>query len=257
MGTILSTLSKFPKSSTFLLSSLLLTLYNRYQSQKYRKAILKRIREKRDPETPLTKDFSPYTLNLPGAPTKTLIQGGPSTPLLAFTDSLGLEIAVYHWPATNGNVNGPCLLLCHGLDINAESEFCIRPGHLWEGSWQKELCDAGFNVYGWDHHGMGRSESVMTSDHRTTCYDFNDYINTAVQMRKIVGYRHPKSKVFLHGQSLGGCIAIRTAQRHPSLFHGLSLACPAVFLEKIKKVRWLILCYSITIFVNFFINLLM
>ena len=211
-----------------------LTIYNRYQAAKYNLGVLKRKKEKRDRETPLTKELYPYQLQI-GAPSTTLIHGGPDTPLLAFTDSLGFEIAAYFWPATNGNKDGPCLLLCHGLDVNAESEFCIRPGHHWEGSWQKHLCDAGFNVYGWDHHAMGRSESIMQSNHRTVCYDFEDYTDVTLQMTSIVKRRHAHSKIFLHGQSLGGCVAVRAVERRPELFAGLSLACPAVYLEKLKK----------------------
>ena len=234
MGSILSIMATYGKSTACFTFALALTVYNRYQSSKYRRAVDEREAEGRSKETPKTKDFFPLQLDI-GAPKRTLIQGGPDTPLLAFTDSLGLEIATYHWPATNGDKDGPVVMLCHGLDVNAESEFCIRPGHHWEGSWQKHLCDAGFNVYGWDHHGMGRSESVMVSDHRTVCYNFDDYVDVAVQCRKIVGSRHPNSKIFMHGQSLGGCVAIRTAERHPTLFDGLSLACPAVYLEKVKQ----------------------
>ena len=233
MGAVISTLSKHPKSSIFYAAALTLTLYNRYQSSKYRSAVAKRTKEKRSREEPLTHDFYPYQLDI-GAPKTTLIQGGPDTPLLAFTDSLGLEIGSYYWPATNGNAHAPCVLLCHGLDVNVESEFCIRPGHHWQGSWQKALCDAGFNVYGWDHHSMGRTESTMTSDHRTVSYDFEDYVDVVFQLRKIVTTRHPRSKIFVHGQSLGGCIAVRAAERHPELFAGVSLACPAVYLQKLK-----------------------
>ena len=235
MGIMLSRLAKNPKSSIALLLAVALTIYNRFQSRKYRHAVAKRQREKRSREIPLTRDFYPYQdKSNTGAPKQTLITGGPKTPILAFTDSLGLEIGSYYWPATNGNKDAPCVLLCHGLDVNVESEFCIRPGHHWKGSWQKAMCDAGFNVYGWDHHSMGRTESTMTSNHRTVCYDFEDYVDTLFQCRKIVTTRHPNSKIFLHGQSLGGCIAVRAAERHPEFFAGVSLACPAVFLQKIK-----------------------
>jgi alpha-beta hydrolase superfamily lysophospholipase len=236
MGIIFSKLPALPisKSRLALALALGLTLYNRYQSKKYRNAVERRKLENRSREQAKSRKLYLYNLNLPGAPLKTLINGGPETPLLAFTDSLGLQVAAYHWPSSNGDTNAPCVMLCHGLDVNVESEFCIRPGHHWKGSWQKALCDAGFNVYGWDHHSMGRTESIMTSNHRTVCYEFDDYVDVLFQFRNIVTARHPQSKIFLHGQSLGGCIAVRAAERHPSMFAGVSLACPAVYLQKLK-----------------------
>ena len=127
-------------------------------------------------------------------------------------------------------------MFVHGLDINVESEFCKRPGHLWDhpATWLKQFCDAGFEVYGFDHHSMGRSESVMTGGLRSQCYCFDDYVDVTLQLRNLLAARHPGAPIFIHGQSMGGCVAVRAVQRRPDLFAGLSAACPALYLEKVK-----------------------
>ena len=242
---------------TFLTTGAL--LYKRYQRRKYergvaaRKARANTIGEGLDArELPLESALRPYQ-PVPGAPTSLLMKRAPQTPLLGFKDSLGLEICVYHWPATKGYTSTQggkrvaprgVVILAHGLDLNVESEWSLRPGHHWEGSWIQGFCDAGFDVYGWDHHSMGRSESVCTSNLRSQCFDYFDYVDVLIQLRYLIGQRYHKENeekgepllpIFLQGQSMGGLVSVLAAQKHPELFSGLSVNCPALHLEKIKK----------------------
>ena len=217
-------------------------LYRWYQGRKYNNACEARQREGRSRERALDKKLRPYR-PVPGSPLRQLIEHAPQSPLLGFTDSLGLEICVYHWPATNKVGSHPkagVVMMAHGLDINAESEWCPRPGHHWEGSWIKGFCDAGFDVYGWDHHSMGRSESVCTSNLRSQCFQYTDYVDVCIQLVHLINARYQRDSgelvpIFLQGQSMGGLVSVLAAQRHPELFAGLSVNCPAMYLEKIKK----------------------
>ena len=54
-------------------------------------------------------------------PLQRTLTDGPQAPLECFTDSLGLDIIVYSWPA-NSPTKG-VILFCHGLDAFAEAEF--------------------------------------------------------------------------------------------------------------------------------------
>ena len=220
-------------------------IYKRYQRSKYDSAVTARAQEKRTRERPLDGALRAYR-PVEGAPLRMLMKGAPQTPLLGFRDSLGLEICVYHWPATKGSTGKTAtprgvVMMAHGLDINAESEWSPRPGHHWEGSWIKGFCDAGFDVYGWDHHSMGRSESVCTSNLRSQCYDYFDYVDVVIQLRYLLGQKYhtditePLLPIFLQGQSMGGLVSVLAAQKHPELFSGLAVNCPAMYLEKIKQ----------------------
>lgn len=225
-----------------LVAILCVFLYKWYQGRKYNIGLAERRKAKRSRECALSKELRAYRPVL-GTPTHQLIKGAHQKPLLGFTDSLGLEICVYYWPATKKTGTKPkagIVMMAHGLDINAESEWCHRPGHHWDGSWIKGFCDAGFDVYGWDHPSMGRSESVCTSNLRSQCFDYMDYVDVCIQLRHLISARYQSGDsesvpIFLQGQSMGGLVSVLAAQRHPELFAGLSVNCPAMYLEKIKK----------------------
>ena len=170
-------------------------------------------------------------------PLQRTLTDGPQAPLECFTDSLGLDIIVYSWPA-NSPTKG-VILFCHGLDAFAEAEFAKRPGLAegkgYRGSWLELLNDAGYLLYSFDYQGMGFSESAVDGL-RSVCFDYDDYVDEAVQLQKLLRERHPKLPMGIMGTSMGGCVALLTAERlPPDTFFAVAVCCPAVGrFEKLK-----------------------
>ena len=164
--------------------------------------------------------------------------------ILEFTSALGLRIAVYQWKAKTTQPAIGCVMLFHGSGCWAESEFAKRPGlrvHLgYQNSWIEALNDAGFDVIAHDCNGHGRSESVADGA-RSMCYAFNDYVDEAVQLRRLLGERaaYDGVPIFALGQSMGAAIALLTAERCASsldnAFAGICLCSPALRFEDLKK----------------------
>jgi hypothetical protein len=152
------------------------------------------------------------------------LRDGPTQPLpiLEFTDSLGMRIAVSSWMATTGARRKGVAILLHGQGCWSESEFAKRPGlarHLgYRGSWIEALNDAGWDCWSFDYTGHGHSESVQDGA-RSMAYAYDDYVDEAVQLRALLGARSEYADASLRwallGQSMGACVGLLTAERIP------------------------------------------
>ena len=189
---------------------------------KYTAAVARRA-SRNKPLSPLR----PKPADMP--PLQRTLQDGPQAPLECFTDSLGLNIIVYSWPATH--TPKAVILLCHGLDCFAESDLAKRPGLVndegYRGSWFEVLNDAGYLIYSFDYQGMGYSESVIDGL-RSMCFDYDDYVDEAVQLQSLLKERHPALPMVVMGGSMGGAVALLTAERTPQSFAAAVVWCPAV-----------------------------
>ena len=105
------------------------------------------------------------------------------------------------------------VVLVHGY-----GEHIGRYGHVAEA-----LNDAGWNVYGLDHVGHGRSEGerVLIPDFTPVVED----VHTVVGRAKAA---NPGLPVAMIGHSMGGMIAARYAQLHPGELAALVLSGPVI-----------------------------
>jgi alpha-beta hydrolase superfamily lysophospholipase len=91
----------------------------------------------------------------------------------------------------------------------------------------ERLNEAGFAVYGLDHHGHGRSDGKKRG--RITLgpavADLDQLIVTVSKAR------NPKLPQFLLGHSLGGAIALRYAMAHQNRLTGLALSAPLAAVD--------------------------
>ena len=167
---------------------------------KYRSAVARR--QSRDKPLSGLREKPP---DMP--PLKRTLQDGPQDGLEVFTDALGLDIIVYSWPAARAQKPKAVLLVCHGLDCFAESDLANRPGLVdgtgYKGSWLEALNEAGYLIYSFDYQGMGYSESVIDG-WRSMCFDYDDYVDEAVQLQGLLKERHPTLPMAVVGGSMGG-----------------------------------------------------
>lgn len=129
----------------------------------------------------------------------------------------GLQLHTRHWPATT-TARGQ-LLIVHGLGEHIE-----RYAHV-----AAALNAAGWDVYGWDHRGHGKSQGRKGDipSHDAMLHD------TA---RVIDAVRRPGARFVLLGHSMGGAVAARFAaealQNQPAAWSrpldGLVLSSPAL-----------------------------
>lgn len=171
---------------------------------------------------------------------------GPATPPETFLSSLGLRIFVYSWPPSGayaGKRPKAIILYNPGLDTCGDVDLCRR-GRLrdrvgYVGSWINCLCERGFLVYSYDYSGMGRSDGVAKSwgTWPSLCFDYEDYVDEALQVAFLVRTRHPGLRVVAFGGSMGACVGLNAVERHPERFDLCVFFCPAVSFEKLKKLK--------------------
>ena len=168
-------------------------------------------------------------------PTRSIKDDPRRRDVMFFRNRLGLKICVYNFPPDPCVERKGVIILCHGLDTFAEAEYVVRPGFQFEGSFLEALCKSGWDVWSLDNQGMGRSESVIAG-FRGMIFDYDDYVQDVIQLRRILGDKFPSCKRFmLVGNSMGGCIVIRSAQREPRLFQGVAALSGAIgSFEKVK-----------------------
>jgi alpha-beta hydrolase superfamily lysophospholipase len=90
----------------------------------------------------------------------------------------------------------------------------------------ERLNDAGFAVYGLDHHGHGRSDGKRGRVSLGPAAADLDQLIVTVSKR-----RHPELPQFLLGHSMGGAIALRYAIAHQNRLTGLALSAPLAAVE--------------------------
>ena len=81
----------------------------------------------------------------------------------------------------------------------------------------------GIAVYAYDHRGHGRSPG-----RRAVIERFGDLVADSLSMRDRVAALHPDLPMVLMGASMGGVIAVRSAQRDPRGLAGVVLIAPAL-----------------------------
>jgi lysophospholipase len=124
-----------------------------------------------------------------------------------------------HWqswsPAGDQQLKG-VVTIAHGY-----GEHIGRYGHV-----AQRLNEAGFAVYGPDHHGHGRSGGKRGRIKLPEAVADLDQLIVMVSQG-----RHPDLPQFLLGHSLGGAIALRYAMAHQNRLTGLALSAPLAAIE--------------------------
>jgi alpha-beta hydrolase superfamily lysophospholipase len=94
------------------------------------------------------------------------------------------------------------------------------------------LVPDGWAVYGLDHRGHGRSRGPRVHVRR-----YSDYLADFDTFRRLVVARHPGSKPFVLGHSMGGQLALAYALDHPDDLAGLVLSAPALGPPAASRAR--------------------
>ena len=92
------------------------------------------------------------------------------------------------------------------------------------------LAAAGYATYALDHRGHGRSGGARA--------DIGRMDAVVADLRAMIGRareRHPSTKVFLLGHSMGGCIALTYSCRYGEEIDGLILSGPVTSLETASR----------------------
>ena len=90
----------------------------------------------------------------------------------------------------------------------------------------------------YDHRGQGLSERILADPRKGHVEDFNYYVDDFAKIIKLVkSMGH--TDVYVWGQSMGGGIAIRTAQKHQNLISGMILFSPLLGLYTKPLPNWL------------------
>ncbi|MDE3131323.1 MAG: alpha/beta fold hydrolase, partial [Acidobacteriota bacterium] len=93
------------------------------------------------------------------------------------------------------------------------------------------LNEAGFVVYGLDHHGHGRSAGKRGRLSLAAAVGDLDQMIVTVSRASF-----PQLPQFLLGHSMGGAIAFAYALKHQGELEGLILSAPAVVIEGVSPV---------------------
>ncbi len=131
----------------------------------------------------------------------------------SFTGVRGTRIVYDVWEP-EGAVTG-LVVLSHGL-----GEHARRYEHVVD-----LLGELGLAVYAPDHRGHGRSGGK-----RLELKNWADFTDDLHEVFRIARSRHPDTKTFLLGHSMGGAIALSYALDHQDELDGLMLSGPAVVL---------------------------
>jgi alpha-beta hydrolase superfamily lysophospholipase len=123
----------------------------------------------------------------------------------SFKTSDGLKIHTVHQAAV-GNPKA-VVIMVHGI-----SEHIGRYEHVAD-----FLSKAGYEVYGLDHRSHGRSEGqprVHTDTHSRFVEDLKQFYDS-------IKARHPGSKIFMLGHSMGSLISLQFVLAQPHTLNGL------------------------------------
>ena len=95
------------------------------------------------------------------------------------------------------------------------------------------------NICLYDHRGQGLSERIISDPRKGHVDNFSYYTDDIIKFMEILKSKG-SSKLFLWGQSMGGGIAIRAAQKRPDLVAGLTLFSPLVGMYTKPFPNWLV-----------------
>jgi len=131
---------------------------------------------------------------------------------LALEASSGATIILRHQPA-EGNRRG-VFLLSHGL-----AEHSLR--YI---GFARALATRGFEIYGFDHRGHGRTRAPDAPLGRFAQRDGEaKVLADLAAVRQFAQAAHPDLPVILFGHSMGGMIAARAAETEPQAYAGLCI----------------------------------
>lgn len=122
--------------------------------------------------------------------------------------------------------NAPCLAW---VDDSAEVKaaiVCVHGLGLHNGTYEafgKRMSALGYATYAIDVRGFG---SWADAKGRETC-DFDHCLDDVKATLKVVRRSHPKTPVFLLGESMGGAIALRATSLYPEMIDGLISSVPS------------------------------
>lgn len=124
-----------------------------------------------------------------------------------FAGAAGHRIYWRSWPVIDPRA---VVLLAHGFGEHSGRYEPIA----------EHLSSEGYEVYALDHHGHGRSTGARGQ------ISLQDAVDDLDQLVLLAESRHPDSKAFLLGHSMGGAISIRYAIDHGHRLAGLILSAP-------------------------------
>jgi alpha-beta hydrolase superfamily lysophospholipase len=134
----------------------------------------------------------------------------------SFRGTRARRIAWQSWsPAGDQQLKG-VVTIAHGY-----GEHIGRYEHV-----AQRLSEAGFAVYGPDHHGHGKSAGKRGRVSIQTAAADLDQMVVMISKR-----RHPELPQFLLGHSMGGAIALRYAMAHQDRLAGLAVSAPLAAVE--------------------------
>lgn len=94
------------------------------------------------------------------------------------------------------------------------------------------MLQAGYDVWGLDHRGHGRSFRHNSNPYVVHVEHFTDYVLDLKHLtKKLVRPAAGKLPVYLYGHSMGGCIGARAIERFPRLFDKAVLSSPMLGLS--------------------------
>mmetsp|Transcript_23017 Transcript_23017/g.39555 ORF Transcript_23017/g.39555 Transcript_23017/m.39555 type:complete len:431 (+) Transcript_23017:190-1482(+) len=132
----------------------------------------------------------------------------------------GKKVFVQQW--LPGRKPKALVFISHGLN-----EHSGRYDHV-----ARQLNEAGYAVFAWDHHGHGRSDGIRAYVER---FDF--IVDDAVQYVNRVQRNFPNTPTFMVGHSMGGSVAIQSSRALKGSLNGLVLSAPAVLIHPIPILK--------------------
>ena len=94
------------------------------------------------------------------------------------------------------------------------------------------MLKAGYEVWGMDHHGHGRSYRLNENPYVVHADRFRDYVLDLVHLtKKRVKPAAKKLPIYLYCHSMGGCIGAWTIEAYPGLFQKAVLSSPMLRLS--------------------------
>lgn len=135
----------------------------------------------------------------------------------AFLNSRGGCICTQSWAPANEVRLRALIFMCHGYADSSSGPLFLTA---------VRLAQQGYAVYALDYEGHGRSDGLHVS-----IQNFDNIIDDCHEHFSRVAALYPRSgsgaiKRFLFGESMGGAVALRLAEKHPELAVGLVLLAP-------------------------------
>ena len=149
----------------------------------------------------------------------------------SFLNKQGLNIQCYRYLSTATERRG-AMIAVHGIGTHAHWEFTSHPGSKFEGGWIYALTTRGYDVHLLDLQGHGRSDAY--GNLRCHVNKFDDFVDDVVQFHDMVQDFTGGEKCYIMGESLGGGIVARVAERLGNELAGVVLVAAMLSIEQVK-----------------------